>query len=285
MDDLFDSPFEVSADKWRLPDGESPQAETVKVLRSLGGFGEVTNKELMWLAYFLNENREARHSWPGEQLLQILVEMFDHRTPTKADRDLLCGDLAAIERECARVAAGCEVEDGVPPGSVRVEELPLPEANRTIEVYCEDGHTRFEVDLHRQSCMCPGWPTQRAKLRHGDVRRCCTHMVEAYHKLIEAGELTGVPPILRAVFEDRAKRGRSCDAASSWKYLKIKMRPYLVILRHHGWTYVYAPDEGSEFSRYAYDLREARWSYGHRPVSHGCIVDWIRQELSGPSGI
>ena len=33
MDDLFDSPFEVSADKWRLPDGESLHEETVKVLR------------------------------------------------------------------------------------------------------------------------------------------------------------------------------------------------------------------------------------------------------------
>ena len=93
-------------------------------------------------------------------------------------------------------------------------------------------------------------------------------------------ELPEVPPILKAVFADRARRGRSCDPEASWRLLKIKMRPYLVILRHHGWSYVYAPDGGSEFSRYAYDPEQDRWSFGQAPVHRAAVLDWMRTEWS-----
>lgn len=284
MDNPFNSPFEDVGDKWRLPENAVPHEDTVKVLRSLGGSGEVTNKELTWLAYHLNEDHEARHSWPGEQLFQALVEMFDHRTPAAADRDLIRQDLIAIERECSRVAPPAPGEPALPLSTIRVEEVLLPEVDRTIAVFCDEINDTFDVDLHRQSCSCPVWPKHRSKLRHGDVRRCCNHMVEAYNQLIDAGELTDIIPVLKSVFADRARRGRSIDPASTWKQLKIKMRPYLVMLRHHGWSYVYAPD-GADFSRYAYDPEAGRWSFGQAPMNGETVVDWMRGELAGPGGI
>lgn len=284
MDNPFDSPFVDAGEKWRLAADETPHPDTLRVLRSLGGSGEVTTKELLWLAYYLNEHREARHSWPGERLMGELVEMFDHRTPTLSDRELIQHDLVAIEQECARVAPAPPAEEPLPSSAIRVEELPLPEVNRTVEVFCEEARDTFAVDLHRQSCVCPTWPKNRSKLRHGDLRRCCNHMVEAYQKLIEDGELEEVPPIMKAVFADRARRGRSCDPSASWTLLKIKLRPYLVILRHHSWSYVYAPD-GPDFTRFAFDPDADRWSYGQAPVNSGSVVAWMRGELAGPGGM
>lgn len=282
MVDEFDSPFADAGLKWRLHDGETPHAETVRMLRSLGGSGEVTGKELLWLAYYLNEHREARHSWPGERLLHELAAMFDHHAPTVGDRETIRADLEAIERECARVAAPLADEPEVPLEAVRVEELLLPEVDRTLEIFCEEVRDSYLVDLRRQTCNCAVWPKNRSRLRHGDVRRCCSHMVEAYRQLIETEELPGVPPILRAVFADRALRGRSCDTEASWRLLKIKLRPYLVILRNHGWSYVYAPDVDAEITRYAYDPAEHRWSFGQAPIHRGAVVDWMRRELSTP---
>lgn len=280
MDNPFENPFEDLDTKWRLPEGETPHVETIRLLRTLGGSNEITNKELTQLAYFLNEHRDARHAWPGERLFHLLVGMFDHRTPTRDDRDEVLRDLGAIEKECARAAAPPPQEPAVPLTAIKVSDPPLPEVNTSVDVFCEEVGNTFAADLRRQSCACPGWPTNRSKLRHGDLRRCCAHMVEAYQQLIEDGGLADTSPIMKAVFADRALRGRSCDPKATWKLLKIKMRPYLAILRHHGWSYVYAPDGGSGFSRYAYEPDADRWSFGQPPVNHRAVSDWMRQELA-----
>ena len=73
MDNPFENPFEDLDTKWRLPEGETPHVETIRLLRTLGGSNEITNKELTQLAYFLNEHRDARHAWPGERLFHLLV--------------------------------------------------------------------------------------------------------------------------------------------------------------------------------------------------------------------
>jgi len=149
MSDMFDSPFADTGEKWRLPDGVTPHEETVRVLRTLGGSGEVTGRELLWLGYYLNEHREARHAWPGERLLQELAAMFDRHLPTVGDRDMIRADLEAIERECARVADPLPEEVEVPRSAIRLEELQLPEVNRTVDVLCEEVQSTFLVDLHR----------------------------------------------------------------------------------------------------------------------------------------
>ncbi len=276
MENPFDSPVSESSNKWLLSPEVVPHDETVHFLRSLGGSGEITVKELMLVAYYLNENREARHSWPGELLFRELSEMFDHRAPSKADRDEFNQDLEKIERECSRVAE-LPADDGevISLDSMRIEELLLPDLDKTIDVLSEEAGRAYTVNLHRQSCNCPGWPASRSKYKTGDIRRCCTHMIEAYLQAIEEGDLQDCSPVFHALMEDRARRGRSLDPNFTWRLVKIKMRPHLIIHASKGWCYVYAPSENSTFSRYAFEVDERRWAFGHVPGSAKAIETYL----------
>lgn len=281
LDSPFGSPFENASEAWRIPDGERPHDETIGCLRAIGGLGEVTNKELLALGYYLNEHRDARHSWPGERLVKVLAEMYSGHLPSKTDRDEIHTDLEFIERECARVAPpGEDIDDPLPLSSIKIEDVPLPMLNRTVTVECADSRTTFEADLHRQSCDCPTWPHARGKLKLNDIRRCCAHLVSAYHQMIENGELEGVQPVLKELMADRDRRGRSLDPHSRWKLLKIRMRPHIAIYGNGEWSYVYAPDAGG-FSRFAYHNEQKRWSFGQPPKSAKTVELFFAEAVSG----
>lgn len=281
LDSPFGSPFEDPADAWRLPDGEEPHLETLTCLRAIGGSGEVTNKELLALGYFLNEHRDARHSWPGEKLVGILAEMFSGHAPTKSDRDEIHADLELIERECSRGSSSTTaVDDPLPLSSIKIEDVPLPMGDRTVTIECDDSRTTFEADLHHQSCNCPTWSHARGKLKLNDIRRCCAHLVSAYHQVMDNGELSGVQPVLKELMADRDRRGRSLDPRSKWKLLKIRMRVHIAIFGHGDWGYVYAPD-GAGFSRFAYHQHEKRWSFGQMPKSAKTVELFFEEALAG----
>lgn len=277
----FDSPFNASASTWRIPEGVTPHEDTIRVLRAIGGAGEVTSKELLALAYYLNEHRDARHSWPGESLTTILAAMFEGHTPSRTDRDAVHTDIEAIERECYRVAITEEDEEtAIPMSSIRMEDFQLPPASQTVEIKCPDSETRFQVDLHHQTCNCPTWPNHRSRLKLNDPRRACSCMVEAYHQLIQNDELPGIQPIFKDIMADRAHRGRSIDVHSKWKLVKIRMRPHVVSYGSKVWSYVYAPD-GAGFTRFAFNNEEKRWSFGQCPRSAKTIEAFLKEAQAG----
>lgn len=267
---------------WRLPEGELPHEETIRCLRALGGSGEVTGKELLDLGYFLNEHEDACTSWPGDQLLAILAEMFDGRIPSLADREEVHTDLELIEREYVRVVAP-ERDDkpALPLDSIRTELLKLPKIDRSVVIECVEIGKEVTVDLWHQSCNCPNWNDYRARLKTGDVRRCCVHMVEAYHLAIEEGNVPDCQPAFQELMADRARRGRSIDAHAEWKLVKIRMRPHIVIYGHRAWNYVYAPDEGASYSRFAYHSDEQRWSFGRARSNAKTIELFIAEAGAG----
>jgi len=286
MPDPFDTPleslFEDSESAWRIPENTIPHHDTVRALRAIGGNGEVTSKELLALAYYLNEHRDARHNWPGERLLHILVGMFDGHVPSRGDRERIHSDLAAIERECGRVAVVEEPrEAALPMSAIRVEDFTLPPADQTVEIECADSGTTFQADLRHQSCNCPAWPNHRSRLKPNDPRRCCAHMVEAYHRLARNDELPDVHPIFKDLVADRAHRGRSLDVHARWKLVKIRMRPHILIYGNNKeWSYAYAPD-GTGYTRFAFHNTEKRWSFGQQPQSAATLEAFLEEALAG----
>lgn len=266
MDNPFDdSPFEDSANQWRIPEGETPHEKTVRMLQGIGGFGVLTNKELLTLAYYLSDHRDARHSWPGEKLVHMLAELFAGHAPTHEDRENLHRDLDAIETECSRLAAPFPEDDKIAANAVRGEEIPLPELNKTVSVECEEVRSAFEVNLKWQQCSCTSWPNHRSKLKHGDIRRCCAHMAVAYLQELNGDGIEDCPPVFKALMEDRVRRGRSLDPRAKWKIIKIKLRPHLAIYGHTDWSYVFAPEAGGTFVRYSFNTVEKRWAFGRPP--------------------
>lgn len=277
MDNPFeDSPFEEAVNQWAVPDGTVPHEDTIKMLQGLGGFGVLTNKELLTLAYYLNDHRDARHAWPGEKLVHMLAELFNDRTPTHDDREDLHRDLNAIEKECSRMSRPpSDAEAEIASNAIRVEDLPLPDLDKVSEVQCEEARSAFEVNLKRQQCSCPAWPNHRAKLKHGDIRRCCSHMAEAYLNEMNSGGIEDAPPVFKALMEDRVRRGRSLDPRARWKVLKIKLRPHLAVYGHTVWSYVFAPETGGGFVRYSFNTEEKRWAFGRAPNFRAAIEKFL----------
>lgn len=281
MRNPFEATLEDAPDFWILPQGEIPHADTIRFLRIIGGSGEVTNKELLALAYYLNGSRDARHSWPGEKLTHILAEMFGEHTPSNAERDDIHSDIEAIERECSRVAGPpSHEEDAISLKAIRIEDFPLPQIDRKIRIGCSDSGATFEVDLHHQRCNCPTWPTHRLNLKLCDVRRACRHMVEAYHQLIKSDEIPSVQPIFKEIIADRARRGRSIDVHSRWLVLKIRMRPHVICYGLRGWSYAYTLD-GDGFNRFAFHNEEKRWSFAQLPKSAKTIEAYLNTGCHG----
>jgi hypothetical protein len=59
------------------------------------------------------------------------------------------------------------------------------------------------------------------------------------------------------------------------------MRPHIVIYGHRAWNYVYAPDEGASYSRFAYHSDEQRWSFGRAPSNAKTIELFIAEAGAG----
>lgn len=276
------SPFAEPASAWQLPVGENPNHGTLNVLHTLGGNGVVTNRELLHLGYFLNEHHDARHSWPGERLVRILAEMFDGHSPSKSDRDKFHADLESIEQECSRIAAPPTNEETVLPlNALRIEDIVLPKVDLSLPIACSDSWAEFTADLRHQCCDCPTWAHHRGRLKPGDPRRCCVHLVEAYHQAIASELIPDCPQVLRALIADRALRGRSLDPSSRWKLVKIQMRPHIVIYSNRTWDYVYAPDGRGHYSRFALNPGENRWSFGYHPRNAGTLQFFISEAIVG----
>lgn len=51
--------------------------ETLRVIRRITADGILTTDEIWDLAQFLNDNREARNSWPGNDLWPALQSVFE----------------------------------------------------------------------------------------------------------------------------------------------------------------------------------------------------------------
>ncbi|MGB0580103.1 MAG: hypothetical protein ACPGVU_10410 [Limisphaerales bacterium] len=279
MDELFGSPFEEDLSGWALPAGNRPHRETVELVRGIAGSGTLTEQEVYLLAGYLNDNRDARHAWPGDRLFRHLSKIFGSGSVSESESEYgyLGRVLEELDRQGHAIAAPPEEEPELPETAVKVEDLILPQLDLSLQVAAEGARHGFEVDLARHSCSCPGWYGNRRQFKGGDLKLCCAHLaagfVEAFHQGLGAES----PRVLKSLLWERAQRGRGINPKSTWKLIKIRLWPHLVSYDRGAWSSVYAFNAMKELQRYAFIPEEERWSFGQAPKNHRVLAEFIRK--------
>ena len=269
---MLGNPFEEDMSEWALPSGFVPNVETVNRLRGLAGMVKLMDQEIQALAEFLNDDREARHAWPGSPMFRYLHRLFSSAEGFESGRAHLGAVLAELDRQCSAVLAPPDEESELPPGAMREEEITLPEIRHRTRVAAEGSRVGFDVDLNTHSCSCPGWFGNRRFFAVGDLRRCCVHMAAAFSEIFQEQSERRHARILVEFLNERAWRGRGVEVRAAWRLFKIRMRPVLVSLTRDGRCSVYAFDEGMVFNRYVYHPEDGRWAFGQAPAHHRVLA-------------
>ena len=279
MEEFLKSPFGEDLSGWALPSGEEPHGDTIGLLRGFAGSGNATRQEVFHLAEFLNDNREARHAWPGEPLFAHLCEIFSSGELAESELARLGRIVAEIERQSFRAAAPPPAEAEIPEAAVRIEDLKLPRIDLIQQVAAEGSRGSYDVDLARQICSCPGWFGNRRGFKDYDLRLCCVHIATAFTEAFARGMAEeSSSRLLIELMRERTRRGRGIDPKSEWKVLKIRMRPHLVSYGSGEWSSVYVFNRQMELDRYAYHRTESRWSFGRAPINHRVLSEFLAKK-------
>lgn len=249
--------------------------ELLRLCDSVLEDGELSGKEIYALADWLNRHREACFHWPGNTLVQPLQEVWADGHVSKAEMRQIGRLLVRIRKEWTRRQSGLDAAEAqrladqmcrnfeprraAAPGVPFVTRIPSPSQPDVL----------YDVDLRAPACTCPEWRAQRQSLSPGHLSRCCQHVLQAYGILEPPAGWPGW-------FGPFVESGSPPDPCAEWMVLDIAGQAVLAATAPEAWAEVYAP-AGGAYDRFAYHVREQRWSYGLEPEGAAEIARAIRQ--------
>lgn len=258
--------------------GRSIHEGTLDLLRRLPVDQPLRDAEIFRLAEFLNDQREARHSWPGEMLFATLRGIFEDGRISNQEREELGAQMIEIESRCpvgAPNGAGTLKDRRL---NLNPEHFRAPTFRGNVEVHDESAHTNYAANLERLSCTCPRWSRNRSRWPSSDARRCCQHLIEAISREIHRGRDEGISPIVRFVMTDLAARAREFEPDSRWYQLRVQLRPYVIGVESGSWYRVYGPDDARRIESFAFHPVDCRWAYGFHPLGAELLEEWMQSE-------
>ncbi|MGZ4983228.1 MAG: hypothetical protein ACXWFY_03785 [Chthoniobacterales bacterium] len=241
--------------------------------------GEVSAEEAYGIAEWLNDHPETARTWPANELIQPLQEIWADGTVNRSELQRLARLLVRLTRE-GRLAAQ-ERKSPVPKIAVPTfssgltSGARLPNVDATIQVpsWRELGVV-FAVNLTGPKCSCPEWRGRRSHLPFGHLTRCCKHVFAAYAQLQRAPQ---ADDWLLAYID----YGWPAHPRTDWDLLTVEREKVLISnAANKGWANVFAKED-EEYKRFGYNLEEHRWAYGSEPRWSWVITDAIRSLEEG----
>lgn len=278
MNTLIGSALPSVPDLWTPTAGAIADTETIEFVRRLVDI-DLGEEGVMQLADFLNENRVARHSWPGKPLFDFLKDMFTAGggigdVQINATKEAL----VKTEREYSlfmmpQLDLGREVRVD----TMWIEDLKLPEARAKTQVTDVSSRNLFDVDLTAMSCSCAAWYGNRRQFKDADARRCCPHLAQVYAEEISAMRLTEFPRMFSEVITDLVSRREGFDHRCNWRLLRIQMRPFLVGYGNKlDWCEIYALDAERKVQRFELHRTEYRWRFARHPQGAAAVTAYVK---------
>jgi hypothetical protein len=128
---------------------------------------------------------------------------------------------------------------------------------QTIQVKSSDGKGYYSVDLLNYTCTCPSFVKDHAHAPPFSFGRMCKHICDALDR-----EKLPLPPIAQAMVREAhgVHPGRIATDINGNLI-------YITGINSTGWVNVFAlpRKDGKSYSRYGYNIKEARWAYGQEP--------------------
>jgi len=279
----------------------SAQQQTLHLIREITSDGRVSFDELTQLASFLNQNREARKTWPGSAVFDVLRDILRDGRVDPCELEGLNLILEGVEIICsgnARQGAAAAPE----PAEKSVErpegasgetpsdaaEKPAAEAGEESTIInlpvatdlqfpallTDDIRHEYEgVHLPSYTCTCEDWRKKRAAFPEKCPGRACRCIVNALaHELDENPTLLGnAPSILEDVLRTAAGSGRGLEAVERWKHVRIAKRQFVISVGKTAWCNVYAPNLDGAIEKFSYHRDYQRWGFGDEPKDAGLL--------------
>jgi hypothetical protein len=141
------------------------------------------------------------------------------------------------------------------------ELLPIlsDESLRAIQVKSSDGTQNYTVNLLDYTCTCPSFVQDHAQALPFTFGRMCKHICAA---LDRAKLRSSLPSIAQAM----VREGHGIYPGRIAHDLNGNLI-YITAANSAGWLNVFALPRrnGKTYSRFGYNINEARWAYGMRP--------------------
>lgn len=259
--------------------------ETLAVIREIAADGVVTDDEVIQLAVFMNDNLEARTSWPGIAIYEVLREVLDDGKVDDFERQALIHVLSGIDVICAGATAALEGDTVVtkkPVDEVHYElsDFQLPELEiDAVRERLEDPHAVMHLVHHE--CRCENWNKARGEFAERSPGRGCSCIVENLLALAKANPqvMADWPSQMRGLIKRASAGGRGFDPVGTWKLLKIDGIEAVIAKGKTEWCSVFVPAEKGQLEKYSYHLGNDRWGYGASPDCAKAIEPVFRAGL------
>lgn len=263
---------------------DEPHAPTLKVIRRITADEVLEVDEILDLARFLNENREARHAWPGSVLWKTLESVLEDGEISGEEMAALGSILEDIEAECRSFIgeapteeAGCrdaDIADEEDVKRVDAGGFRLPSSVVGISTQTEAGRL-YAVNLAGPTCNCDEWREHRASLPEGNPGRICRHVANALHERLETPDAAEWPAAFRGMVAELAEVFRGTAPDAQWRELRVNARDYLLALAGEDWAHVYGPGAAGSVERFSYSRQKKRWFCGSRPADAAIIAGFV----------
>ncbi|MGK0196791.1 MAG: hypothetical protein ACI91J_000051 [Yoonia sp.] len=267
---------------------KQPHQPTLRFIHRITSDGIMEKGEIWDLAAFLNEDREARHDWPGSVLWETLNNVFDDGEVSPEEMAALGSILRDIENECGTIFADkdefddttdFQIKPADPKAAPSIQPYHFPKISRTPTVQ-DSGAGELTLDLSTQSCNCADWQEHRRAFEIGEPGRRCAHLAHAFAESLKNQE--SVPAHTRALLEDLDHRGGGGEPDFTWQLLEFHNDRSLP--GHGGaiWCQLYAPSRAGEYERFSYHRGEKRWFFGAKRRHSGRLKKFMNNHLSRP---
>lgn len=247
--------------------------QTLTLIREITNDGQVTDDEVVTLATFLNEKREARKSWPGIAVFDILKDVLADRRIDEVERRALQVILEGIEVICAGQAkstktvtapaksAGSANAAGSCKTPLRMPDLDFEHVQAQIE------SPEMARRMVRFACDCDNWMDVRSSLPDSSPGRACRCLVRELVHLFETNaNIVGKwPRQLVAVIRHAGNFGRGLDPVENWRTLKLDQFEFIISSGKTSWCNVYEAHASGEVEKFSYHRGYKRWGHGASP--------------------
>ena len=240
--------------------------QLINFCRTLTLDGDISDEDAWELGNFLNENPECCDEWPGDELASLLSKIFANGSVAEYELKQLASKLGSIEKKAFKIFNKEQIADSIE--SFSPYDCILPSIPTVVSIKSDSNPDEsYSVDLSVSSCSCSDWYGARRHFHPNSLNRCCKHVAYALHKIKKGSEY---PEWLQRLIDECRHSKKGLNPKARWTMVLVKNSPVIVSSGTGDWINVYAHCDGY-FSKFGYNLKEQRWSYGMRPYYSATI--------------
>ena len=247
--------------------------------------GELTYKEILEIAKWINENKSGRRLWPVNLFYDLLKRVSADGKIEENEAREVANLIQSVRRVwirkntvvappivgSSRVVAPPIVAPPIVGSPVfLIEQARLPAIPiQVIVSSSSEADVEYSIDLTGPTCTCPDFLSERSKLPKGDLSRCCKHVLQAFAQVRPKDGWTGW-------LDSFLELGIRPHPKTKWAVVKPGKDFVLISSAPQEWANVFLYS-GSENERFGYSVNDSRWSYGTPPKNAAKLVAAIHK--------